>query len=92
MFPPPHPPTTPACAHTLAEHGIAAVADLPGVGRELQDQPAALTAVPVKDKYDGISITGKSGRRFVCVVCFVSVRDVAVPVKDKCVGISTTGG
>ncbi|PSC67760.1 glucose-methanol-choline oxidoreductase [Micractinium conductrix] len=44
-------------AATLADHGIAAVADLPGVGANMQDQPACLTAAPLKDKYDGISLT-----------------------------------
>ena len=34
------------------------MADLQGVGQELRDQPAALLAAPVTDKYDGISITG----------------------------------
>ncbi|KAL4424367.1 hypothetical protein ABPG75_001668 [Micractinium tetrahymenae] len=44
-------------AATLADHGIAAVADLPAVGQNLQDQPACLTAAPLKDKYDGISLS-----------------------------------
>lgn len=42
-----HPPPT-------NTHARAAAA----VGRNLQDQPAALTAAPLKDKYAGISLTG----------------------------------
>lgn len=41
----------------LKEYGIDAVADLPGVGQRLQDQPAVLTAVPVKPKYEGTTIS-----------------------------------
>lgn len=105
-------------ARALGEHGIAAVADLPGgcglfwgvpcrrckacpgqasislttkheasfrsiihspcislrlassrprptaVGQNLQDQPACLTAAPLKGKYDGISLSGKAGMRY----------------------------
>jgi choline dehydrogenase-like flavoprotein len=45
-----------ADAH-LREHGITPIADLPGVGQRLQDQPAVLTAAPVKPKYDGTCMT-----------------------------------
>jgi choline dehydrogenase-like flavoprotein len=45
-------------AAELADHGIRVAADLAGVGANLQDQPACLTAAPVKAKYDGISLTG----------------------------------
>ncbi|KAI7844723.1 hypothetical protein COHA_001810 [Chlorella ohadii] len=41
----------------LWEHGLAVAADLPAVGANLQDQPACLTAAPLKDKYDGIAIS-----------------------------------
>ena len=42
----------------LREHGIdEVVANLPGVGQRLQDQPAVLTAVPTKPKYEGTSLT-----------------------------------
>lgn len=41
----------------LEEFGIEVVANVPGVGRELQDQPAVLTAVPLKEKYDGTSLS-----------------------------------
>jgi fatty acid photodecarboxylase len=44
-------------AAMLAQHGIASVADLPGVGQGLQDQPACLTAAPLKAKYEGTSLT-----------------------------------
>lgn len=32
------------------------------VGANLQDQPACLTAAPLKDKYDGIAISGERGQ------------------------------
>jgi choline dehydrogenase-like flavoprotein len=41
----------------LKDHGIDVIADVRGVGQNLQDQPAVLTAVPVKDKYDGTTLT-----------------------------------
>nr|WGL47427.1 fatty acid photodecarboxylase [Chlorella sorokiniana] len=41
----------------LREHGMAVATDLPAVGANLQDQPACLTAAPLKDKYDGIAIS-----------------------------------
>lgn len=41
----------------LLKHGIPFVADIPAVGKNLQDQPAILTAIPLKDEYDGISIS-----------------------------------
>ncbi|GAB4823239.1 hypothetical protein N2152v2_010285 [Parachlorella kessleri] len=44
-------------AKALAEVGIASEADLPGVGQNLQDHPACLTAVPLKEKYQGTSVT-----------------------------------
>ena len=46
-----------AAAH-LKDHGIeSVVADMPGVGQRLQDQPAVLTAVPLRPKYDGTAIS-----------------------------------
>jgi len=33
------------------------VADIPGVGKNLQDQPAVLTAAPLKEKYEGTSLS-----------------------------------
>lgn len=44
-------------ARSLSSHGIPVVADLPGVGTDLQDHPACLTAAPLKSKYQGISIS-----------------------------------
>lgn len=41
----------------LKQHGIRTIADLPGVGQRLQDQPAVLTAAPLKPKYDGTCMT-----------------------------------
>lgn len=41
----------------LRQHGIQTIADLPGVGQRLQDQPAVLTAAPLKPKYDGTCMT-----------------------------------
>nr|7AV4_AAA Chain AAA, Fatty acid photodecarboxylase, chloroplastic [Chlorella variabilis] len=41
----------------LKEFGIPVVSNLAGVGQNLQDQPACLTAAPVKEKYDGIAIS-----------------------------------
>lgn len=41
----------------LKDHGIEVVANIPGVGQNLQDQPAVLTASPLKEKYDGISLS-----------------------------------
>ncbi|EFN50890.1 hypothetical protein CHLNCDRAFT_28598 [Chlorella variabilis] len=43
----------------LKEFGIPVVSNLAGVGQNLQDQPACLTAAPVKEKYDGIAISGE---------------------------------
>lgn len=44
-------------AADLKNLGIQVAADLPGVGQNLQDHPACLVALPLKDKYDGIAIT-----------------------------------
>lgn len=44
-------------AATLRQHDIQVVADLPGVGANLQDQPACLTAVPLKPQYDGTALS-----------------------------------
>jgi choline dehydrogenase-like flavoprotein len=41
----------------LQNHGIDVVSHLPGVGANLQDQPAVLTAVPVKPRYDGTTLS-----------------------------------
>lgn len=41
----------------LREHGVAVVADMPGVGQRLQDQPAVLTAAPLAKKHEGASVT-----------------------------------
>jgi choline dehydrogenase-like flavoprotein len=43
-------------AAALREHGIPVVADVAGVGRELQDHPAVLTAVPLKKEYEGTTL------------------------------------
>lgn len=42
---------------SLQEHGIMVVSDLPGVGAQLQDQPACLAATPLKKQHDGESIS-----------------------------------
>jgi choline dehydrogenase-like flavoprotein len=44
-------------AAELAAHGVPLVLDLPGVGAELQDQPAVLTAAPLRPKYDGTALS-----------------------------------
>lgn len=44
-------------ASKLRDLGIDVVSDVPGVGKNLQDQPAVLTAVPLKNKYEGISLS-----------------------------------
>jgi choline dehydrogenase-like flavoprotein len=45
-------------AADLRQAGLSTVvADLPGVGSNMQDQPAALTAGPFKAKYDGIALS-----------------------------------
>lgn len=44
-------------ASALRQHGIQVVADIPGVGKNLQDQPAVLTASRVKDKFEGTTLS-----------------------------------
>ena len=44
-------------ARALSEFGIASVADLPGVGANLQDQPAVVVSGPVKREFEGKSVT-----------------------------------
>jgi choline dehydrogenase-like flavoprotein len=41
----------------LRDFGIEPVADIPGVGQNLQDQPAVLVASPLKPEFDGMSIS-----------------------------------
>ncbi len=43
--------------NTLAEFGIETVANIPGVGQNLQDQPAVLVASPLKKELDGKSMS-----------------------------------
>lgn len=42
---------------TLREFGIENVANIPGVGQNLQDQPAVLIANPLKPEFDGKSLS-----------------------------------
>lgn len=42
---------------TLAEFGIETIANIPGVGQNLQDQPAVLISNPLKKELDGKSLT-----------------------------------
>ncbi|KAK9820721.1 hypothetical protein WJX74_003026 [Apatococcus lobatus] len=44
-------------ADHLQQMGIDVLSDLPGMGRNLQDHPAALTAFSLRSEKDGISIT-----------------------------------
>ena len=44
-------------ANVLAQFGIPSVAHIPGVGQNLQDQPAVLVCSPVKREYEGKSVT-----------------------------------
>ncbi|GIL70388.1 hypothetical protein Vretimale_3577 [Volvox reticuliferus] len=46
-------------ASTLLEHGLDVVANLPGVGANLQDHPAAVLAVRSKPEFAGLSITSE---------------------------------
>lgn len=43
----------------LQQHGIDVVADLPAVGKNLQDHPAAVVSYEVKPEHTGISVTSK---------------------------------
>lgn len=43
----------------LQEHKIPVVVDRPGVGKNLQDHPAAVVSYAVKPEYQGISVTSK---------------------------------
>ncbi|KAL6758730.1 GMC oxidoreductase-domain-containing protein [Haematococcus lacustris] len=44
----------------LAEHGIPLVADLQGVGANLQDHPATLFAARTDDKFDNLAVTSQA--------------------------------
>ncbi|GLC45037.1 hypothetical protein PLESTB_001461800 [Pleodorina starrii] len=46
-------------AATLREHGLDVVANLPGVGANLQDHPAAVVAVRAKPEFEGLSVTSE---------------------------------
>lgn len=63
-------PAGPACLnatplnHKPLPHLVRPIPQTPpfaAVGQNLQDQPACLTAAPLKDKYDGISLSGGWG-------------------------------
>lgn len=43
----------------LEEHGIKVVKDLPGVGQNLQDHPAAIISYKCKEGNEGVSVTSK---------------------------------
>ncbi len=43
-----------------AQFGCIVPSFFAAVGANLQDQPACLTAAPLKDKYDGIAISGET--------------------------------